>query len=56
MFFFFIGDAFLSLTADIETAYKEYLANYNNVTAQENGYKQKDALWNEMVKVIKTSA
>ncbi|XP_061092701.1 rho guanine nucleotide exchange factor 37 isoform X1 [Conger conger] len=49
-------DAFLSLTADIEMAYKEYLANYNNVTAQENSYKQKEALWNEMVKVIKTSA
>ncbi|KAJ8338491.1 hypothetical protein SKAU_G00374570 [Synaphobranchus kaupii] len=49
-------DAFLSLTADIEMAYREYLANYNNVTAQENIYKQKEAIWNEMVKVIKTSA
>ncbi|XP_036404297.1 rho guanine nucleotide exchange factor 37 [Megalops cyprinoides] len=49
-------DAFLSLRADMEMAYKEYLANYNNVTAQENSYKQKEPLWNEMVKVIKSSA
>ncbi|KAF7658014.1 hypothetical protein LDENG_00019120 [Lucifuga dentata] len=49
-------DSFLSLSSDIEAAYKEYLANYNNVTAMENTYKQKEALWNEIVKVIKTSA
>ncbi|KAI1899044.1 hypothetical protein AGOR_G00078630 [Albula goreensis] len=49
-------DAFLGLTADMEMAYKEYLANYNNITAQENSYKQKEALWNEIVKVVKTSA
>ncbi|KAJ8394010.1 hypothetical protein AAFF_G00053540 [Aldrovandia affinis] len=49
-------NAFLSLTADIEMAYKEYLANYGNVTAQENSYKEKDALWNKIVNVIKTSA
>lgn len=50
------GNSFLSLSADIEAAYKEYLANYNNVTAVENGYKQKEALWNEIVKVVKNSA
>lgn len=50
------GDAFLSLSTDLEMAYKEYLANYNNVTELENSYKQKEALWCEMVKVIKTSA
>ncbi|XP_064184107.1 rho guanine nucleotide exchange factor 37 [Anguilla rostrata] len=49
-------DAFLCLAADMEMAYKEYLANYNNITAQENSYKQKEAFWNEMVKVIKSSA
>ncbi|KAL0973992.1 hypothetical protein UPYG_G00213990 [Umbra pygmaea] len=48
--------AFLSLSADIESAYKEYLANYNNVSALENSYKQKEALWLEIIKVIKSSA
>ncbi|CDQ89044.1 unnamed protein product, partial [Oncorhynchus mykiss] len=48
-------DAFLSLSTDMESAYKEYLANYNTVTALENSYKQKDALWTEIVKVIKSS-
>ncbi|KAJ8254983.1 hypothetical protein GJAV_G00199600 [Gymnothorax javanicus] len=51
-----VCDAFLSLTPDIEMVYKEYLANYNNVTAQENDYKENEALWNDMVKAIKTSA
>ncbi|XP_038848559.1 rho guanine nucleotide exchange factor 37-like [Salvelinus namaycush] len=49
-------DAFLSLSTDIESAYKEYLSNYSNVTALENSYKQKEPLWTEMVKVIKSSA
>ncbi|KAM4621485.1 rho guanine nucleotide exchange factor 37 [Polymixia lowei] len=49
-------DSFLSLSSDIEAAYKEYLANYNHVTNLENSYKQKEALWCEIVKVIKTSA
>ncbi|XP_070769777.1 rho guanine nucleotide exchange factor 37 [Enoplosus armatus] len=49
-------DSFLSLSSDIEAAYKEYLANYNNVTEVENSYKQKEVLWNEIVRVIKTSA
>ncbi|XP_051275835.1 rho guanine nucleotide exchange factor 37 [Dicentrarchus labrax] len=49
-------DSFLSLSSDIEAAYNEYLANYNNVTEVENSYKQKEALWNEIVRVIKTSA
>uniref|UniRef100_A0A3Q3VN76 Uncharacterized protein n=1 Tax=Mola mola TaxID=94237 RepID=A0A3Q3VN76_MOLML len=49
-------DSFLSLSSDIESSYREYLANYNNVTLVENGYKQKEALWNEIVRVIKTSA
>ncbi|XP_061644162.1 rho guanine nucleotide exchange factor 37 isoform X2 [Phyllopteryx taeniolatus] len=49
-------DAFLSLSSDIEAAYKEYLANYNQVIAVENAYKQKEALWEQIVKVIKTSA
>uniref|UniRef100_A0A672GHK8 Rho guanine nucleotide exchange factor (GEF) 37 n=1 Tax=Salarias fasciatus TaxID=181472 RepID=A0A672GHK8_SALFA len=49
-------NSFLSLSVDIEAAYKEYLANYNNISAVENGYKQKEALWIEMVKVIKASA
>lgn len=50
------GDSFLSLSSDIEEAYREYLANYNNVTVVENSYKQKEALWNDIVRVIKTSA
>ncbi|XP_044061650.1 rho guanine nucleotide exchange factor 37 [Siniperca chuatsi] len=49
-------DSFLSMSSDIESAYKEYLANYNNVTVLENSYKQKEALWNEIVRVIKASA
>ncbi|KAG7329337.1 hypothetical protein KOW79_007511 [Hemibagrus wyckioides] len=48
--------SFLHMTEDIEMAYKEYLANYNNITAIENDYKQKEAQWMEMVKVIKSSA
>ncbi|XP_063044799.1 rho guanine nucleotide exchange factor 37 isoform X2 [Engraulis encrasicolus] len=49
-------DSFLSLSQDIEMAYKEYLADYSNVTALENSYKQKEAQWAEMVTVVKTSA
>ncbi|KAI2656734.1 Rho guanine nucleotide exchange factor 37 [Labeo rohita] len=49
-------DSFLSLSQDIEMAYKEYLANYNNITALENSYKQKEALWVEMIRIIKSSA
>ncbi|KAK3535843.1 hypothetical protein QTP70_021156 [Hemibagrus guttatus] len=48
--------SFLHMTENIEMAYKEYLSNYNNITAIENGYKQKEAQWMEMVKVIKSSA
>ncbi|XP_026859372.2 rho guanine nucleotide exchange factor 37 [Electrophorus electricus] len=47
--------SFLSLSQDIETAYKEYLANYSNVTAIENGYKQNESQWKAMVKMIKAS-
>ncbi len=54
--FYLSGDSFLSLSQDIEMAYKEYLANYNNITALENSYKQKEALWVEMVRSIKSSA
>lgn len=50
------GDSFLSLSADIEAAYREYLANYSNVTLLEDEYKQKEALWNDIVRVVKTSA
>ncbi|CAN9514652.1 unnamed protein product [Ophioblennius macclurei] len=49
-------NSFLSLSVDIEAAYKEYLANYNDISAVENGYKQREALWVEMVKTIKASA
>ncbi|KAM6923520.1 rho guanine nucleotide exchange factor 37 [Xenentodon cancila] len=49
-------ESFLSLSEDIDAAYKEYLANYNQVTVVENSYKQKEALWKEIVKVIKASA
>ncbi|CAK6965374.1 rho guanine nucleotide exchange factor 37 [Scomber scombrus] len=49
-------DSFLSLSSDIEAAYKEYLANYNHVTVAENTYKQKESLWNDIVRVIKASA
>lgn len=49
-------DSFLSLSTDIETAYKEYLANYTNVTLLENSYKQKEGLWMEIVRVVKSSA
>lgn len=40
----------------MEKAYKEYLANYNIITSLENSYKQKEALWPEIVMVIKSSA
>ena len=50
------GDSFLSMSSDIEEAYKEFLANYTQVTTMENAYKQKEALWTEIVAVIKTSA
>ncbi|XP_061895767.1 rho guanine nucleotide exchange factor 37-like isoform X1 [Entelurus aequoreus] len=49
-------NTFLSLSSEIEAAYKEYLTNYNRVTVVENSYKQKEALWDEIVKVIKMSA
>ncbi|XP_066505225.1 rho guanine nucleotide exchange factor 37 isoform X2 [Hoplias malabaricus] len=49
-------NSFLNLSRDIEMAYKEYLANYNNITAIENSYKQNEPLWTEMVHVIKSSA
>ncbi|KAM4555280.1 LOW QUALITY PROTEIN: rho guanine nucleotide exchange factor 37 [Odontesthes bonariensis] len=49
-------DSFLSLSSDIEASYKEYLANYNHVTEVENSFKQKEALWNEIIRVIKASA
>ncbi|KAM7389359.1 hypothetical protein PAMP_023343 [Pampus punctatissimus] len=49
-------DSFLSLSSDIETTYREYLANYNHITVVENSYKQKETLWNEVVRVIKASA
>ncbi|XP_077589407.1 rho guanine nucleotide exchange factor 37 isoform X1 [Stigmatopora nigra] len=49
-------DSFLSLSSEIEAAYKEYLANYNRVIEVENSYKEKEALWNQIVEVIKTSA
>ncbi|KAM4586414.1 rho guanine nucleotide exchange factor 37 isoform 1-T4 [Fundulus diaphanus] len=48
--------SFLSLSSDIEAAYKEYLWNYNHISSVENSYKQKEALWNEIVKIIKSSA
>uniref|UniRef100_A0A3Q3IIF1 Rho guanine nucleotide exchange factor (GEF) 37 n=1 Tax=Monopterus albus TaxID=43700 RepID=A0A3Q3IIF1_MONAL len=48
-------DSFLSLSSDIEAAYREYLANYSNITLVENSYKEKEALWNDIIKVIKTS-
>uniref|UniRef100_A0A8D3A288 Rho guanine nucleotide exchange factor 37 n=1 Tax=Scophthalmus maximus TaxID=52904 RepID=A0A8D3A288_SCOMX len=49
-------ESFLSLSSDIEAAYKEYLANYNHITVVENSYKQREGLWNEIVRVIKASA
>lgn len=49
-------NSFLSLSSDIEAAYKEYLANYNQVILLETSYKQKETLWDHIVKVIKTSA
>ncbi|KAM9376150.1 rho guanine nucleotide exchange factor 37 [Pholidichthys leucotaenia] len=51
-----VCNAFLSLSSDIEAAYKEYLSHYSNVTEVENSYKQKERLWNEMVRVIKAAA
>lgn len=40
----------------MEAAYREYLANYPNVPLLENGYKQKEQLWKQMVGVVKSSA
>lgn len=50
------GDSFLSLSADIEAAYREYLSNYSQVTVLEDSYKQKEALWNDIIRVVKSSA
>lgn len=50
------GDSFLSLSSEMEAAYKEYLAHYSHVTEVEKSYKQKEALWNEVVRVIKAAA
>lgn len=50
------GDSFLSLSSDIEAAYRDYLANYSAVTTLENSYKQNEELWKQMVGVIKASA
>lgn len=55
-FLYFLCECFLSLSHDIELAYKEYLANYNNITALENTFKQNASQWASMVKIIKTSA
>ena len=44
------------MSSDIEEAYKEFLAHYTQVTTMEDSYKQKEALWTEIVKIIKTSA
>ncbi|XP_072296123.1 rho guanine nucleotide exchange factor 37 [Eucyclogobius newberryi] len=49
-------NAFLSLSSDIEAAYKEYLSDYSQVTAWEISSKQKEALWDQIVKVLKSSA
>ncbi|KAM8848147.1 rho guanine nucleotide exchange factor 37 [Synchiropus picturatus] len=49
-------DTFLHLSSDLESAYKEYLANYSQVTVIENSYKQKEQLWNDIIKIIKSSA
>ncbi|KAK1903878.1 Rho guanine nucleotide exchange factor 37 [Dissostichus eleginoides] len=49
-------ESFLSLSADIEASYKEYLSNYSNVTVLENSFKQKEMLWDDIVRVIKASA
>ncbi|KAJ0002506.1 hypothetical protein NQD34_007655 [Periophthalmus magnuspinnatus] len=49
-------NAFLSLSSDMEMAYKEYLSNYNQVTTWEVNCKQKEALWDQVVKVLKSSA
>ncbi|KAM9795395.1 rho guanine nucleotide exchange factor 37 [Neosynchiropus ocellatus] len=49
-------DTFLNLSPDIESAYREYLANYSQVTVIENSYKQKELLWNDIIKIIKSSA
>lgn len=40
----------------MEAAYREYLADYGNITTVENSYKQKEELWNQLVGVIKSSA
>ncbi|XP_029702774.1 rho guanine nucleotide exchange factor 37 isoform X2 [Takifugu rubripes] len=49
-------DSFLRVSPDLEAAYREYLANYGNVTVLENSYKQKEHLWNQIVGVVKSSA
>ena len=50
------GRAFLSLSADMEAAYREYLAAYGAVPALESSYKQEEELWAQMVAVIKAAA
>ncbi|XP_023184610.1 rho guanine nucleotide exchange factor 37 isoform X1 [Xiphophorus maculatus] len=48
--------SFLSLSSEIEAAYKEYLWNYNHVSLVENDYKQNEALWSDIIKVVKSAA
>lgn len=50
------GDSFLSLSSDMEAAYREYLANYSAVTTLERSYQQQEQLWTQMVALIKASA
>lgn len=50
------GESFLRLSPDIEASYREYLTRYSQVTLLENSYKQDEALWNRVVRVIKDSA
>ncbi|KAM6977886.1 LOW QUALITY PROTEIN: rho guanine nucleotide exchange factor 37 [Aplochiton taeniatus] len=49
-------DSFLSLSSDIESAYREYLANYTNVTTMENSYRQSEERWSHVISIIKSSA
>ncbi|XP_056295838.1 rho guanine nucleotide exchange factor 37 isoform X4 [Pseudoliparis swirei] len=49
-------ESFLRLSPDIEASYREYLTRYSQVTLLENSYKQDEALWNRVVRVIKASA
>ncbi|CAL9707491.1 unnamed protein product [Knipowitschia caucasica] len=49
-------NSFLALSSHIESAYREYLSCYSHVTQWEVSTKQKEALWDQVVRVLQSAA